>query len=159
MTNRITPAQIGMLGVHLAAAEFIRRGFIVAPTSRGAFGADLLVTDTMCQKAWSVQVKTKAAKAYDQWIVGKFAETVTSGTLIYIFVSFKDDQPEFLVVPSRMVAKHVRTVGGIQVFHTHDAAGTKSWRIFGNTPRLVFPLKREIERSEVVSSVLAKKAR
>ena len=54
--------QIGMLGVHLVAAEFIRRGFIVALTSREAFGADLIVTDAQCGKAWSIQVKTTGRK-------------------------------------------------------------------------------------------------
>jgi hypothetical protein len=155
MASKITPAQIGMLGVHLAAAELIRRGFIVAPTSRGASGADLLVTDSSCQKTWSVQVKAKAAKTCDQWIVGKFVKATASPSLVYVFVSFQDDQPEFLVVPSRIVAKHVRPVGGIQVFHTHDAVGTRGWSVFGNTPRLVLPLKREPKQSEVVSAGLA----
>ena len=52
----------GMTGVYLAAAELSHRGFIVSPTSRSARGADLLVSDQDCQKAWSVQVKTNANK-------------------------------------------------------------------------------------------------
>ena len=48
----------GMLGVYLTAAELSRLGFIVSPTSRSAFGADLLVPDQHCRKTWSVQVKT-----------------------------------------------------------------------------------------------------
>jgi hypothetical protein len=47
----------GMQGVHLAAAELSKRGFIVSPTSRGAFGADLIVTDQSCNRVFSVQVK------------------------------------------------------------------------------------------------------
>ena len=35
----------GMRGVYLVAAELSKRGFIASPTSRGAQGADLLVTD------------------------------------------------------------------------------------------------------------------
>jgi hypothetical protein len=31
----------GMLGVYLTAAELVKRGFIVSPTSRSALGADL----------------------------------------------------------------------------------------------------------------------
>ena len=62
MASIMAPAQIGVLGVRLAAAELIRRGCTVAPTSPGAFGADLLVTDVMCQKAWSIQVKTKVLR-------------------------------------------------------------------------------------------------
>jgi hypothetical protein len=44
----------GMTGVYLAAAELSHLGFIVSPTSRSARGADLLVTDQGCRKAWSV---------------------------------------------------------------------------------------------------------
>jgi hypothetical protein len=53
----------GMAGVYLTAAELVQRGFIVSPTSRSALGADLLVTDQRCHKAWSVQVKTNASSA------------------------------------------------------------------------------------------------
>ena len=46
--------QSGMRGVYLVAAELVARGFIVSVTSRGAAGADLLVTDHTCARAWSV---------------------------------------------------------------------------------------------------------
>jgi hypothetical protein len=58
-----TGQMTGMRGVYLVAAELTRLGFIVSPTSRSARGADLLVTDQECQKAWSVQVKTKSEPA------------------------------------------------------------------------------------------------
>lgn len=60
----------GMLGVYLVAAELAKNGFIVSPTSRSAFGADLLVTDQKCRKAWSVQVKTNRKPA-SFWLVNK----------------------------------------------------------------------------------------
>jgi DNA invertase Pin-like site-specific DNA recombinase len=56
----------GMLGVYLVAAELSKLGFIVSPTSRSAAGADLLVTDQKCCKAWSVQVKTQM-KVANYW--------------------------------------------------------------------------------------------
>ncbi len=48
--------QTGMRGVFLVAAELTARGLMASPTSRSAFGADLLVTDQGCLKAFSVQV-------------------------------------------------------------------------------------------------------
>jgi hypothetical protein len=63
----------GMLGVYLAATELVRRGFIVSPTSRSAIGADLLVTDRSCRRAWSVQVKTNASMAKN-WLVNPRAK-------------------------------------------------------------------------------------
>jgi hypothetical protein len=47
----------GMRGVYLAAAELAHQGFIVAPTSRSARGADLLVTSDDCTRAFTVEVK------------------------------------------------------------------------------------------------------
>jgi hypothetical protein len=114
-----------MLGVHLAAAEFIRRGFIVAPTSRGAVGADLLVTDASCKKTWSIQVKTRANKTYDSWIVGRNVKSTASASLIYVLVSFVDDIAQFRVVPSRIVAKYARPKGTILFFYESDVSETK----------------------------------
>jgi hypothetical protein len=71
------PHMTGMLGVYLVAAELSKLGFIVSPTSRSAAGADLLVTDQECQKAWSVQVKTNR-KAISYWLVGERARHIKS---------------------------------------------------------------------------------
>ena len=57
----------GMIGAYLVAAELSKQGFIVSPTSRSAAGADLLVTDQACLKAWSVQVKRMAACQISGW--------------------------------------------------------------------------------------------
>jgi len=62
----------GMRGVCLVAAELSRLGFIVSPTSRSAAGADLLVTNHSCLRAFSVQVKTNAT-SFGFWLVGKHA--------------------------------------------------------------------------------------
>lgn len=47
----------GMYGVYLVAAKLASRGFTVSVISRNAAGADLLVTDDRCARAWSVPVK------------------------------------------------------------------------------------------------------
>jgi len=48
--------QTGMRAVYLVAAELVGRGLIVSPTSRNAFGADLLVTNdrVVARRNWSV---------------------------------------------------------------------------------------------------------
>ena len=98
----------GMRGVYLTAAELTREGFIVSPTSRSAFGADLLVTDRSCQKTWSVQVKTNASNVR-YWLVGHRAKEIKSARHIYVFASLpKNIPPRFFVVPSRKMAKMVR---------------------------------------------------
>src|SRR5882724_9193029 len=102
--------QTGMRGVYLAAAEISSRGFIVSPTSRSARGADLLVTDQACKRAFSVQVKT-SGRPSTFWLVGAHARRLKSPSHVYVFIQLKDDDrpPEYFVVPSRVVAKRVQT--------------------------------------------------
>jgi hypothetical protein len=113
----------GMLGVYLVAAELSRRGFIVSPTSRSAAGADLLVTDQECQRAWSVQVKTNKKPA-NFWLVGANANRTSSDSHMYVFVNVgKGDRAEYIVAPSR---------------HVHETSATGSeWYSFARSARLV----------------------
>jgi hypothetical protein len=74
----------GMRGVYLVAAELAKRGFVVSPTSRSAMGADLLVTDQKCKRAFSVQVKTNG-RTFNFWLIGKRAKETVSGTHISMF--------------------------------------------------------------------------
>jgi hypothetical protein len=150
MTTRLTNAQVGMLGVHLTASELIRRGLIVAATSREAQGADLLVTDPACQRTWSVQVKaTQNRKAY-YCLVGKGALNTSSSSHVWVFVNFEDDLPHFMVVPSKIIAKHVRRQpdrpDGWLVFDRKHAptpnAPERQWDVFGKASRVKLPLKR-----------------
>ena len=116
----------GMLGVHLVAAELSNLGFIVSPTSRSAAGADLLVTDQDCRKAWSVQVKTNK-RAANFWLVGKHAARLVSPSHVYVFVNIRQDKrPEYLVVPSAHVAE--------KVAHQTSATGSE-WYSFMRADR------------------------
>jgi hypothetical protein len=101
---------IGMRGVYAAAAELSRLGLIVSPTSRSAYGVDLLVTDPAHQRAWSVEVKTtERSPPGRNCVVSKHAERTASPTHIYIFVHFDNERPQFLVVPSQVVASTLRS--------------------------------------------------
>jgi hypothetical protein len=97
----------GMQGVYLVAAELSRLGFIVSATSRGAAGADLLVTDQKCKKAFTVQVKTNK-RNFSFWLVGEKAKEFSSKTHIYVLVNIKKNgkEIEYYVVPSNIVTQH-----------------------------------------------------
>jgi len=101
----------GMRGVYLVAAELSRLGFIVSPTSRSAAGADLLVTNRSCSRAFSVQVKTNA-KSFGFWLVGKHALNLRARGHMYVLLNLKQsggrEEHEFFVVPSVTVAKLTR---------------------------------------------------
>ena len=96
----------GMIGVYLTAAELSKRGFIVSPTSRGAEGADLLVTDQECQHVYTVQVKTDRGGTF--WLLGK-NEVKISRTHIYVFVRYaqlkRGEVIKYYVVPSKKVSE------------------------------------------------------
>lgn len=130
----------GMQGVFLVAAELSRRGYIVSTTSRSAIGADLLVTDQRCQKAWSVQVKTNSKRA-GFWLTGKKAKTTASPSHVYVFVNLCGGKAptEFAVVPSAEVAKRTdyvrRSTGSEWYSYSHQFKPNETsvgWEVFGD---------------------------
>ena len=96
----------GMQGVFLVAAELSKRGIVASPTSRNAEGADMLATDTRCQKAFAVQVKTNA-RTFSFWLVGANTTKSSSPSHVYVFVNLRKTKTEFFIVPSRIVAENV----------------------------------------------------
>jgi len=96
----------GMRGVFLVAAELSKLGYIVSLTSRSAYGADLLVTDKDCRKAYSVQVKTNA-RTFTHWLLNKHSKETISSSHIYVLVNLRKggSQTEFFVVRSKVVSK------------------------------------------------------
>jgi hypothetical protein len=113
---RTNPQMTGMQGVYLAAVELTKQGLVVSPTSRSAFGADLLVTDHKCKRAWSVQVKTNVGRP-TSWLLNKHCRQIKSPTHVYVLVNLgqknprpKLSPPDFYVVPSRILALRMRKV-------------------------------------------------
>lgn len=130
----------GMLGVYLVAAELTRRDLITSITTRSARGADLLATDSNFKRTWSIQVKTNR-KRPSFWLLGKCYKEEVSESHIYIFVNLgKGERPEYLIVPSKHVAKFgittpPRSTGSI--WHAFDRASAlpkhldpMGWKIF-----------------------------
>ena len=135
----ISSQHTGMRGVYLVAAELAGRGFVASPTSRSAFGADILVTDRRCRRAYSVQVKTNA-RSFGHWLVGQQARDTASPSHLYVLVNLRRvggvDRVEYYVVPSRVVARHIKTFGRrtspLHAFlRTHAAPYRDRWELFG----------------------------
>ncbi len=104
-----TKAQMtGMRGVYLAAAELARQGWIVSPTSRGAAGADILMTTHDCNRAYSVQVKTNATSA-SSFLLGTRAKSIKSESHIYVLVHIRRkaniENIDYYIVPSRTLSR------------------------------------------------------
>src|SRR2546428_14113896 len=102
----------GMRGVYLVAAELVGHSFVVSVTSRSAAGADLLVTTPDVRRAWSVQVKATVkptVRAHARYfLLGREAHQLRAPSRVYVFVSIRREGAQFYVVPSRVVARHVR---------------------------------------------------
>ncbi len=117
------------------AAELSRLGFIASPTSRSAKGADILVTDQSCQRAFSVQVKTNA-RSFNFWLLSKDVAKLVSDTHIYVLVNLRtSNKVEYYVVPSKFIVKkmvHERKRNSEwYFFNLKDALPYKGgWRIF-----------------------------
>jgi len=135
----------GMQGVYTVATELTRRGLVVSPTSRSAYGADLLVTDQLCNHAWSVQVKTNFGRP-KFWLLNKHARETKSNTHVYVLVNLgqKNDHQkslpaDFFVVPSRIVAGRMRKTPGRErtrtifysIFEDKIIKYKNGWNLFG----------------------------
>lgn len=107
--NRKYNQQKGMEGVYLTAAKLSNMKLIVSVTSRNSKGTDLLITDHNCRKAWTAQVKTNGSPRRD-WLLGEHDADNPSESHIFVFVNLKGHQPEFLVVPSQIVAAKKQSV-------------------------------------------------
>jgi hypothetical protein len=130
----------GMLGVYLTAAELTKLGFIVSPTSRSAFGADLLVTDQRCHKAWSVQVKTNR-RAATFWLLSAHVADAHSESHVYVFLNIRGEaRPDYFVVPSMDVTRihkvNTAKTGSVWYFIDQKDMGdyAEGWsKVFGHS--------------------------
>src|SRR5439155_20590194 len=100
------------------------------------FGADLLVTDQDCRRAFSVQVKTNAT-SHGFWLLNAKAKRLFSPSHVYVFVNLKGGTPEYFVVPSKVVARRMhtarRTGSTWHSFSEDDAGRYKGrWKTLGS---------------------------
>jgi hypothetical protein len=130
--------QTGMRGVFLVAAELAARGLVVSTTSRNAMGADLLVADATCARAFSVQVKTNAKPA-SFWLVGEKAREVKSRSHYYVLVNIRTDgRHDYFVVPSSVVARKTKVTQRpkstwYEVQRSAIEEYRDGWHVFGPT--------------------------
>jgi hypothetical protein len=131
--------QTGMTGVYLVAAQLANRGLIASPTSRSAFGADILLTDQLFSKSYSVQVKTNSKPA-SAWFLNKKSKEIVGKNHVYVFVNLTKTElslnADYYIVPSKVVSKYMQKVkrpnSTWYAFYLEDAQGYKDqWSIFG----------------------------
>jgi len=116
----------GMRAVYLTAAELSKIGYIVCTTSRNAQGADLLITDQQCSRAFSIQVKSNTYRNCKYFLIGKKGEDIISETHIYVLVNIIEPSKKnpieiiaYYVVPSKVVNK--------KLVHDKGKTGKAEW--------------------------------
>jgi hypothetical protein len=100
----------GVTGEYYVAAELSRRGYIASITLRNTRGVDVLCSNADASKSVGIQVKARNGMQRS-WILSQKGEDYYADTLFYVFVNVSEDpkqQPEFTVVPSKVVADHIR---------------------------------------------------
>ena len=111
------------VSMYLTAAELARNGFTVAVTSRNAQGVDLLARGPT-GKVVGIQTKGNG-KPDSWWLTGR--KVVSEHALFFVFVNLRGDKrPDFYVVPSRIVARGIRSHGHKGGWHGWDR--DEHWR-------------------------------
>jgi hypothetical protein len=106
---RLSTGLSGVSGEYLVAAELSRRGFVASLTLKNTRGIDILASNLAATKQAAIQVKTEQGSGKD-WMLTEKAESVAGPRLFYVFVRLHGlGQPDFYIVPSRVVARFVRT--------------------------------------------------
>lgn len=106
--EKIPSILAGVAGEYLVAGELSRRGWIASLTLRNTRGVDILVGNSELTRSVGIQVKTsQLSRAV--WLLNQKAESLADEHHYYVFVRLNGlGQPKFHIVPSRIVAEHIR---------------------------------------------------
>ena len=97
----------GVAGEYFVAAELSRRGYVASITLRNTRGIDIIASSEDGLKAVTIQVKTCQA-GQRHWLLSQKAEDFFATNHFYVFVTLNEPMPDYLVVPSEVVAEQVK---------------------------------------------------
>ncbi|MEN9573090.1 MAG: hypothetical protein RL514_945 [Verrucomicrobiota bacterium] len=106
--TKTTPLLAGVAGEYFVAAELSRRGYIASISLRNTRGIDILATNAAASRSVTIQCKTSQSR--NNWMLSDKCESFHSENHFYVFVALGTalERPRYHVVPSAVVAKHVR---------------------------------------------------
>lgn len=107
--DKLSSLLAGVSGEYFVAAELSKRGYIASLTLRNTKGVDILCSSSDATKTVGIQVKTNRGSERS-WILNQKVESYFAPNLFYVFVNLHNNQkqPDFFIVPSRIVAKHAK---------------------------------------------------
>ncbi len=107
--EKLSSGLSGIAGEYFVAAELSRRGFMASVTLRNNDSIDIHASNLSNNKIFAIQVKTRQINGRS-WPLNIKAETKSSKTFYYVFVSLKglQERPEYFIVPSEIVADRAK---------------------------------------------------
>lgn len=116
---------IGAAGEHLVLSRLLARGILASQAPRGTRKADILVNPLDGGRPILIQVKTRSGMgARKSWAMSAKNEEISEPDLFYCFVDLENEHPDVYVVPSKIVAKIIKT-GHAKWLKTPGARGQK----------------------------------
>lgn len=149
----VLPAVLaGVAGEYYVAAELSRRGWVASITLRNTRGMDILVTNQNATRSITIQCKTTQQPGR-VWLLDAKCEKYFSDNHLYVFVWFGElgVKPSFHVVPSDVVADHVRHYHNVWL----QTAGQKG-QAHNNTRMRKYsdPEGKYLERWDIIENLL-----
>jgi len=105
---KIDSTLIGPAGEHLVLSRLLSQGFLASPAPRGTRQVDIVVNFIEGGNPKLIQVKTTMGSSKKGWILQAKHEKQASEDLFFCFVSFELIQGEVYVIPSAIVANHIK---------------------------------------------------
>lgn len=138
---------IGAAGEHLVLSRLLARELLASQAPRGTRKADILVNPLDGGRPILIQVKTRSSAGTRQsWTMQAKHEEISEKDLFYCFVDLSIEGSQVYVVPSKIVAKAVKSTHekwlktpGKQGQDHND----NSMRIISNNPRVSNSLVKE----------------
>ncbi len=105
---KVDSTLIGPAGEHLVLSRLLAQGFLASPAPRGTRQVDIVVNFIEGGNPKLIQVKTTMGSPKKGWILQAKHENQASEDLFFCFVSFDSIQGEVYVIPSAVVAGHIK---------------------------------------------------
>lgn len=118
---------IGAAGEYFVMYRLLMKDKVAALAPPNADTVDILVSDRMGGNLASVQVKTKGSPVTIGWDMNVKHEGIENERLFYCFVDpCENDQPKCWIIPSAVVAEHVKSTHRAWLTDPNAKAGSRN---------------------------------
>lgn len=109
MAEKLDTTLTGAAGEHLVLSRLLQRSILAAQAPEGVRKVDILINFLEAGEPSLIQVKARQYGSDGGWHMDVKHETMTDKNLFYCFVDFQPKYPTVHVIPSKVVAKALKT--------------------------------------------------